>query len=548
MTPTRRHAIALGLGAAAAGLSGCGPASTLTAPLGRPAGAAPGECGPWGRGPDGQRIADRGDGTFFNPVFSGDRPDPSIVREGEDYYLTFSSFDAYPGLMIWTSRDLVNWRPVGHALHTPIGSVWAPDLVRHDGRFFLYIPARTASYRSIYVIHADRPEGPWSEPIDLGLHAHIDPGHIVGEDGERYLFLSQGDRVKLTADGLATAGPVEHVYDPWRYPDDWDVECFCPEGPKMLRRGDWYYMITAVGGTAGPPTGHMVIAARSRSIHGPWEDAPNNPLVRTTSRDERWWSRGHATLIEDPEGGWWLIYHGYENGFWTLGRQCLLEPVRWREDGWFEAAGGDLSTPFAIPASAGPKQEHGLSLTDPFEAPDLAPQWAFYKPGPNEYDRVRVGDGQLSLTARGTRPADSSPLSFIIGDLTYTVEVMIDRDPGASAGLVLFYNDRLYAGMGYDANGMILHRYGLERPRSGDIPAGVQRLWMRLENDHHVVTGWFSLDGERWEKFGVQMEVSGYHHNTVFDFLSLRPALYAAGSGKVRFSRLVYRGQCAGEG
>jgi len=89
----------------------------------------------WGRGFEGQRRADLGNGRYLNPVFAGDHPDPSILRDGEDYYVTFSSFDAYPGLVIWHSRDLVNWRPVTAALRTPIGSVWAPELCKHDGRY-----------------------------------------------------------------------------------------------------------------------------------------------------------------------------------------------------------------------------------------------------------------------------------------------------------------------------------------------------------------------------------------------------------------------------
>lgn len=532
----------LGLGAALAGQG-------LLAGTARPAAGTqadtPGPvCGQWGRGFDGQRIADRGDGRFMNPVVSGDRPDPSIIKDGDTYYLTFSSFDAYPGLLIWMSHDLVNWQPLAPALHTPIGSVWAPDLIKHDGRYYLYIPARTEDYKSIYVIHADRPEGPWSEPVDLGLNDHIDPGHIVGEDGRRYLFLSNGDMVRLTDDGLAVDGAVTHVYDPWEYPESWDVECFCPEGPKMLRRGDWFYMLTAVGGTAGPPTGHMVIAARSRSVHGPWEHAPNNPQVRTQSRDERWWSRGHATLIEGPaQDDWYLIYHGYENGFWTLGRQCLLEPVRWTEDGWFEALGGDLSEPLPVPAG-GRAVTHGMSLSDDFSGDALRPHWAFFRPGAGEYDRVRIADNTLHLAGRGEQPRDSSPLCFVTGDLRYRVQVEIERDPGGQAGLIFFYNDRLYAGMGFDDDGMILHRYGEERRRGRDIPAGTGRLWLRLENNRHLVTGHFSLDGQRWQKFEVQMEVSGYHHNTAYDFLSLRPAIYASRQGEARFRNVVYTGMC----
>ena len=155
----------------------------------------------WGMGFEGQRIADRGDGTFLNPIFSGDHPDPAILRDGDTYYVTFSTFEAYPGLMIYKSVDLVNWEPVAPALHTYIGSVWAPDLIKHDGRYFMYIPARTRDYKSNYVIWADEIEGPWSEPVDLFLPDHIDPGHIVGEDGKRYLFLSNGDMIQLADDG-----------------------------------------------------------------------------------------------------------------------------------------------------------------------------------------------------------------------------------------------------------------------------------------------------------------------------------------------------------
>lgn len=493
----------------------------------------------WARGFDGQRRADLGNGTFLNPVFSGDHPDPSVLRDGDTWYMTFSSFDAYPGLVIWKSQDLVNWSPVTAALTTPIGSVWAPELCKHAGRYYLYIPARFPDYRSNYVIWADRIEGPWSEPIDLKLPGHIDPGHAVGEDGKRYLFLSGGDRVRLTDDGLATDGEVEHVYDPWRYPSDWTVEGFAPEGPKITKRGDWFYLVTAVGGTAGPPTGHMVIAARSRSVHGPWEDCPHNPLVRTWSADEKWWSRGHATLVEGPGGQWWMAYHGYENGFWTLGRQMLLDPVDWSDDGWPVARGGDLSAPLALPAG-GAFGSHGQPLSDDFTSNRLGTLWAFYDPDPEESRRFRLTPEGLSLTAKGTGPADASPLCFVCGDLAYEVEADIELSGGAEVGLLLFYSRRLYAGLGFDKDGFVMHRYG--RPRRGRAPAGhAGRLFIRLRNDRHIVTIHTSRDGKSWDKYGVQMEVSGYHHNTDGDFLSLRPALYASGTGEALVRKVTYR-------
>jgi beta-xylosidase len=493
----------------------------------------------WRRGYDNQRIADLGDGRFLNPIMSGDHPDPTVLKDGRDYYMTFSTFDSYPGLVIWHSRDLVNWRPVTAALTRNIGSVWAPELTRHDGRYFLYIPARTERYRSSYVIWADRIEGPWSDPVDLHLPNHIDPGHAVGEDGSRWLFLSGGDRVRLSADGLATAGPIEHVYDPWRYPEDWVVEGFSLEGPKIARRGDYFYLVTAVGGTAGPPTGHMVIAARSRSIHGPWENAPGNPLVRTTSNDEYWWSRGHATLVEGPGGDWWAVYHGYENGYWTLGRQTLLDPVEWTQDGWFRMRGGDLSHPIAKPRG-GRAVRHGQPLSDDFGTLALGRKWNFFKPAADERSRARVQGGRLALKARGTAPSDSSPLLLIAGDQSYRFEADVEIEPGGTAGLILFYDERLYAGLGFDEQRFVTHQYGIERGRPPN-PHG-RRMRIRVTNDRHIVTYDTSGDGGRtWRRFDRGMEVSGYHHNVRGGFLMLRPGLYSAGAGEARFSNFSFR-------
>ncbi|MFM2410301.1 MAG: hypothetical protein RL481_1129 [Pseudomonadota bacterium] len=500
----------------------------------------------WAKGIEGQRKADLGNGKFLNPVFAGDHPDPALLRDGDNYYLTFSSFEAYPGIVIWHSRDLVNWRPITAALNTPIGSVWAPDLVKHQGRYYCYIPARTPVRRSIYVIHADKIEGPWSEPVDLNLPAHIDPAHVADEAGQRWLFLSGGDRVRLADDGLSTLGDVKHIYDPWRYPEDWVVETFAPEGPKIVKRGDYWYMTTAVGGTAGPPTGHMVIMARSRSINGPWENCPRNPLIRTHSPREKWWSRGHATLFEGPKGKWWMLYHGYENGYWTLGRQALLEPFEWAKDGWPRPLGGDLSKPIKKPVDIGP-QPHGMALSDDFSTDRMGTLWSFYDPAENEQARLSRRDGALIKRGKGRTPSDCSPLTCITGDQAYRVTIDIETADRAEGGLLLYYNRRLYAGLGFGPEGLVMHRYGLQRPR-GAIPGqrdpgggAVRKLSIRLTNDRNILTIHTSDDGRKsWRKFDVQMEVSGYHHNVAYDFLSLRPALYAAGEGEVTFRNFTY--------
>jgi len=505
--------------------------------------AAPPSEGQWQRGIEHQRKADLGNGTFLNPILAGDHPDPSVLKDGEDYYLTVSSFDAYPGLPIWHSRDLVNWQPLGNAITRNVGAIWAPDISKHNGRYYIYFAARRdnpdGTQRSTFVVFADDVRGPWSEPVDIGLPQHIDPGHAVGEDGKRYLFLSAGDYVGLADDGLSTVGEVKHVYDGWRYPADWDVEGYAQEGPKIHFHNGWYYMTTAVGGTAGPPTGHMVISARSRSIHGPWENSPHNPITRTVSRDEPWWSRVHATVVEGIDGRWWMVYHGYEHGYWTLGRQALLDPIKWTEDGWFIAKGGDLGQPLVKPAGTS-VGEHGMALSDEFSSGQLGPQWAFFNPEANEYERLSFSDGALHLRGKGTSPRDSSPLTITAGDLAYQFEVQMEIAPGAQGGALLFYSDRLYAGVGSNGQRQIMHRYGLERPAS--LPAGEGgTLWLRVTHNRHIVTIHTSQDGIQWEKYPIQMEVSGYHHNVAGGFLALKPAIYAAGSGQVTFRHFRYR-------
>jgi xylan 1,4-beta-xylosidase len=495
----------------------------------------------WGRGTEGQRTADLGDGTFLNPIIAGDHPDPTILKDGADYYMTFSSFYSYPGLVIWHSTDLVNWAPIGPALRRELGTIWAVDLCKHGDRYFIYLPANPDDKGwSIYAIWADDIHGPWSDPVDLGISGCIDPGHIVGEDGRRYLFVNGIRKIRLTDDGLAADGVLEHAYSPWRYPDDWIVENFAPEGPKLLRHDDWFHLVTAVGGTAGPPTGHMVIAARSRSVHGPWEHCPHNPLVRTLSATEPWWSRGHASLVEGPAGDWWMVYHGYENGFRTLGRQTLLEPIEWTEDGWFRARGGDLSKPIRKPAKGKPGLA-GFALSDDFSTDRLGTMWAFHDPRAGEMERIERKGKALKLAGSGTSPADSSPLAFIVPDRAYQVEVTLELDGTSEGGLLLFYNRKAFVGLGFTPEVIKTFQYAEEQAWARVVLAN-RRVRVRLINDQHIVTYEYSHDdGRSWKLHPTRMEVSGLHHNVFGGFMSLKVAIYSAQAGAIVLSDFRYR-------
>lgn len=132
-------------------------------------------------------------------------------------------------------------------------------------------------------------------------------------------------------------------------------------------------MTSAEGGTAGPATSHMCVMARSKSIFGPWENSPYNPVVHTYSATDNWWSKGHGTLIDDVNGNWWMVYHAYAKGYHTLGRQTLIEPMEYSPDGWF------CPTKTATSLLSDPNIKHGLNLNDDFTETSLGMQWTFWK-------------------------------------------------------------------------------------------------------------------------------------------------------------------------
>src|ERR1035437_3513387 len=363
--------------------------------------------------------------VYRNPILGGDHPDASPIRVGDDFYLTHSSFDYAPGLLIWHSRDLINWRPVAAALHRYYGTVWAPYLCEYQNHFYIYFPAAGG----LRVVHADRPTGPWSEPIDLGIRA-IDPAHIA-ENGRRFLHMAGGRMAELNSDGLSVKGPPKVVIDPWPLPASSRMECTCLEGPKVLEHNGYFYMNVAEGGTAAPETSHAVVSARSRHADGPWEFSPFNPIVRTGSRDDHWLSLGHGRLVDTPDGKWYMTVHAYENGYRTLGRQLLLLPLEWTADGWFRVL-PEIAASSSIPMPVSTKsQEPFFDPSDRFESPELGLQWGFW----HEYDPTRfdTGKGFLRLAARGSKLQDTSVLSAPVGGHAYTIEVDVEIEPGCEA-------------------------------------------------------------------------------------------------------------------
>jgi len=467
---------------------------------------------------------------YRNPILGGDHPDASPILVGNDFYLTHSSFDYVPGLLIWHSHDLINWRAVAAGLKNYDGNIWAPYLCEYQGHFYLYFPANGV----LKVIHAPHPEGPWSEPIDLGIKA-IDPAHIA-ENGKRYLYMAGGQMAELTPDGLAIATPPRKVVDPWPMPASIRMECTCMEGPKLIEHNGYFYLNLAEGGTAGPATSHAVISARSRHAIGPWEFSPYNPVVHTASRDDRWLSEGHGRLVDTPDGRWYITVHAYENGYRALGRQLLLLPVEWTPDGWWRipnSAKADGPLPMPV---AGATQQPFFDPSDDFTAADLGLQWAFWQ----EYDKARftTGSGALILNAEGKSVEDSPALTTPVGGHSYTVEIDIEVTPECEAGLLLFYSPQHYTGIHVGPKGIAI-KIPSGSTRDPGVK-GVARATFRIVNDRQEVDFYYRLPSQSWKRTEFSSEISGMQHNVLGGFLDVRPALYACGAGHATFRSFRY--------
>ena len=426
--------------------------------------------------------------TYTNPILGGDYPDPTIMREGSDYYMTHSAFDYQPGLTVFHSRDLVHWEPISYALRNYLGSVWAPDICKYKDKYYIYFTIATQP-RSNYVVWANNPAGPWSAPIDLHI-GNIDPCHVVGEDGSRWLFMSAGKRVRLTDDGLATVpGTEEVVYSGWHYPEDWETEGFC---------------------------------------------APNNPLIHTWSKDERWWSKGHGSIVDTPDGKWVIVYHSYEKDFTCLGRQTLMEPIYLGQDGWFHRYDQvDVALPIDAPIKNLANIDHHARLSE-FR---LGLEWKFYKAfDPN---RVKVNKGELILKAQGNSPGTSAPLMFVAGIHRYQIEAEIELQGDVTAGLVMYYNSQFYQGTGFDCEKRYRYRKG-GQTRGGMNSTHTNHMWLRLVNRDNIITGWYSLDGKDWKRETWGMDCSGYNHNTLYEFQSVLPGVFASGSGYATFKNFKF--------
>ena len=248
---------------------------------------------------------------FQNPILPGFYPDPSICRVGEDYYLVTSSFEYFPGVPVFHSRDLVNWRQIGHCLTRKSqldldaakssGGIYAPTIRHHAGRFYMVTTDTTG--RGNILVSADDPAGPWSEPISI-RQGGIDPSLFFDASGKVYFSSNclhgnrrglQQSEIDIEMGELLSASKFLWEGTGGKY----------PEAPHLYLKDGWYYLLIAEGGTE---FGHMITVARSRAAFGPFEPCPQNPILSHRSTSHSIQSTGHGDMIQDHLGGWWMVF------------------------------------------------------------------------------------------------------------------------------------------------------------------------------------------------------------------------------------------------
>ncbi|NBS26558.1 MAG: glycoside hydrolase family 43 protein [Gammaproteobacteria bacterium] len=513
--------------------------------------------------------------TFIhNPILRGFNPDPSICRVGTDYYVATSTFEWFPGVQIHHSRDLVHWRLLTHALQQTrlidlqgvpsSGGIWAPALTHHDGTFYLCYTVvhqhESATKDTPNFLTAARSiHGEWSDPIRINASG-FDPSLFHDDDGKKYWLNMVWDH-----------RPGRHPFYGIALQEyDHDKKCLTgesriifkgsklglTEGPHLYKRNGWYYLLTAEGGTEYE---HAVTLARSRSLYGPYEIHPHNPILTSVGHPEALLQKaGHASLVETPQGESFLVHlcgrplPGTRRC--NLGRETAIQGVKWETDDWLYLAGGgqaprEVIVAPKLPACPWPEQPSRL----PFDAPDYATPR-----GPS----ASVNNSAEELVLFGSESLESCfDQAMLARRLTHQRSRATTRltfSPQSfqqMAGLTAYYNNRLfhYLYLSHDEQlGCCLQIHSCDDGKSSfplnmePVQVPPQPLFLRLEFLESDLRFFWSEDGHDFKQIGPTLDASilsddyGKHWGFTGTFIGMACQDLTGQQASARFDFLEY--------
>ena len=495
--------------------------------------------------------------TIRNPILRGFNPDPSVCRVGDDYYLAVSTFEWYPGVQIYQSRDLENWRLVARPLNRAAlldmrgepdsCGIWAPCLSYADGQFWLcYTDVRRfdGNFKDThnYLTTCKTIDGEWSDPVYMNSSG-FDPSLFHDADGRKWFTNAVWDH---RPDRTFFRGIVMQEYDSRARSLLGEAQLIfagtdidCTEAPHLYKRADYYYLMTAEGGTG---YGHCVTMARSRCIWGPYEADPDGPVV--TSRDDPDWAlqrAGHADIVKAPDGDWYLFHlcgRPLEGTLrCPLGRETAMQRVAWTEEGWLRLANGGHLPELEI---EGPDLESDepaeITAYDDFESDELDTIYQWLRtPYPEMFYSLRDRQGHLRLYGMESPGSlfNQALLARRQTDFEFQASTVVDFTPDSFqqlAGLICYYNSAKFHYLYVSTDDEIGRHLGImscEADRSLAISYPIQDGRVRLPDDGLVwlracVTGaelrfsW-SNDGENWNEIPVVLDQSLLSDEAGFD-------------------------------
>lgn len=484
-----------------------------------------------------------------NPILPGFNPDPSICRVGSDYYIATSTFEWYPGVQIHHSKDLVNWTLVARPLNRPdlldmrgnpdSCGVWAPCLTYSDGLFYLvYTDVKRhsgdAKDAHNYITTCATIDGDWSAPVYVNSSG-FDPSLFHDDDGRKWFVNMLWDYrpgkpsfggivlQELNAETLQPFGPVQNIF----HGSDLGME----EGPHLYKRGSYYYLLTAEGGTEYD---HACTLARSRNIDGPYELHPLTHITTARTNPQAQLQRaGHGDWVETAEGETFLVHlcsRPLRNrGRSPLGRETAIQRLEWRDDGWPWPQDGDptprleVDPPKGVEVKQSPQPRDEFSDFSSADLP-IALQW-LRTPYPEQLLSLTERPGYLRLYGRESLGSlfRSALVARRQQAHQFIATTTLEFEPQhfqQMAGLVCYYNSRKYHYLyvSYDeqlgrclavmscqgdSNGHALYPLG-ESPIA--LPPGPVRLRAEVHFEHLYFS--YAVAGDDWQRLPLKLEHS----------------------------------------